>query len=157
MALKAGDAAPDFQLPSTSGGDVTLRSLAGKRVVLYFYPADDTPGCTKESCAFRDAYDGWRAKGVEVLGVSKDGLDSHAKFRSKYALPFPLLVDADLAVAKAFGAWGEKTSYGKTTVGLIRSTFLIGKDGKIEASWSPVKVDGHDEQVARAIEKGAPQ
>lgn len=151
MALSVGAKAPDFSLPSTSGGSVSLKDVAGKRVLIYFYPADDTPGCTAESCAFRDRYAEIQAAGVTILGVSKDDLASHEAFRAKYALPFPLLVDAGNAVAKAFGAFGEKVSYGKTVQGLIRSTFLIGADGAIAALWSPVKVKGHDEEVLAAI------
>jgi peroxiredoxin Q/BCP len=129
--LKIGDPAPDFALPSDSGDTVRLSDLRGKRVILYFYPADDTPGCTKQSCGFRDRYTAIEAQNAVVLGVSPDGVASHQKFRAKYDLPFPLLVDADHAVAEAYGAWGEKTSYGRTTVGLIRSHFVIDEEGRL--------------------------
>ena len=154
--LKAGEPAPAFDLRSTEGRSVSLASLSGKRVVLYFYPEDDTPGCTKESCAFRDAYAALRAAGVEVYGVSADDLASHERFRAKYALPFALLIDADNAVATAYGAWGETTLYGKKSVGTIRSTFAIDAEGKIAHAWYHVKVPGHVERVCAALGVAAP-
>ena len=149
--IQPGDKAPAFTLPSTSGKDISLADLRGKRVVLYFYPRDDTPGCTRESCAFRDALAQIRAAGAEVLGVSKDSLSSHDRFRAKYTLPFDLLSDADNSVAKQYGAYGQKKMYGKDVLGTIRSTFLIDEQGKIARVWSPVKVDGHVDQVLEAL------
>ncbi len=149
--LKQGDSAPDCDLEGTGSERVTLRAQKGKKVVLYFYPKDDTPGCTTEACGFRDTLARVSAKGAVVLGVSPDALDSHDRFRQKYDLPFTLLSDPDHAVAKRYGAYGEKNLYGKKTMGIIRSTFLIGQDGKIEAVWSPVKVEGHVDQVLAAL------
>jgi peroxiredoxin Q/BCP len=151
MPLAIGDAAPPFSLPSTSGGEVSLASLRGQRFVLYFYPKDDTPGCTTEACDFRDNLARVKAAGAEVYGVSKDSLAAHEKFRGKYGLPFPLLSDAGNEVAKAYGAFGEKKMYGKPVTGTIRSTFLIDAKGKIEQVWSPVKVKGHVEKVLAAL------
>lgn len=142
-----GASAPDFDLPSTSGSNIRLSALKGKKVVLYFYPKDSTPGCTREACDFRDLLPKIVKKGAVVLGVSKDSLASHAKFRESQKLPFDLLSDAGNEVAKAYGAFGEKTMYGKKVMGTIRSTFLIDEKGKIAAVWSPVKVDGHGESV----------
>lgn len=153
--LKPGQPAPAFALPSTSGKTVSLASLKGQRVVLYFYPRDDTPGCTREACAFRDDHAKLKKSGAVVLGVSADSLASHDRFRAKYTLPFELLSDADKSVAKAYGAYGEKTLYGKKIIGTIRSTFVIGADGKLEAVFSPVKVDGHSEKVLAALAGGA--
>ena len=149
--LRPGDRAPSFKLDSTSGGEVRLDAFRGKKLVLYFYPKDHTPGCTREACGFRDNITRLRRAGVEVLGVSRDSLDSHARFRDAYHLPFNLLSDPDHRVASAYGAYGEKTMYGRTVVGTIRSTFLIDEKGAIEAVWSPVRVDGHAEQVLAAL------
>ena len=151
MAIEEGKAAPAFTLKDQDGNAVKLSDLKGKNVVLYFYPADDTPGCTKESCAFRDDYSKLKKLGAVVLGVSPDDEKSHQKFIAKYSLPFPLLVDADHAVAEKYGAWGEKMNYGKKYMGLIRSTFLIGKDGKLLKAWRKVRVDGHAEAVLAAL------
>lgn len=151
MKLGVGDRAPDFNLPSTTGQNLSLASFRGKKVVLYFYPKDQTPGCTREACDFRDRHAALTDSGAVVLGVSRDSLASHDRFREKESLPFPLLSDDDNAVAKAYGAYGEKTSYGKTSMGTIRSTFLIDENGNILRIWSPVKVDGHVEEVLAAI------
>src|SRR5690349_12189049 len=154
--LSLGAAAPAFELESTSGKSISLASLKGKKVVLYFYPRDDTPGCTREACGFRDEFAAVRKAGAIVLGVSKDSLASHAKFRAKYELPFDLLRDEDNAVAKKYHAFGKKIMYGKEVTGTIRSTFLIDENGKLAAIWSPVKVDGHTEQVLAALRGVAP-
>jgi peroxiredoxin Q/BCP len=149
--IEEGRKAPDFSLPSSEGGEVHLKDLRGKTVVLYFYPKDDTPGCTREACAFRDRQAALKKKGVVVLGVSGDSLASHEKFKAKYELNFPLLSDADKAVAKKYGAWGEKVLYGKKTVGMIRSTFVIDGEGLVRKVFPRVKVDGHSEQVLEAV------
>jgi thioredoxin-dependent peroxiredoxin len=154
--LKVGQKAPVFTLPSTSGAEVSLASLAGRKVVLYFYPRDDTPGCTREACEFRDYDARFKKSGAVVLGVSSDTRASHDKFRAKYSLPFDLLVDADNAVAKKYGAYGEKVLYGKKTIGTIRSTFVIDEQGKLAAVWARVKVDGHAEKVLAAVTGEAP-
>ena len=149
--IKEGQQAPDFALPSSAGGEVSLKALKGKKVVLYFYPKDDTPGCTKEACAFRDAQAKIKKTGAVVLGVSPDSVASHEKFRTKYKLNFPLLADSDKAVAKRFGAFGEKVMYGKRVVGMIRSTFVIDEEGVVRRVFPRVRVDGHDEQVLEAL------
>lgn len=139
--------APKFELKDQAGQAVRLRDLEGKWVVLYFYPKDDTPGCTKEACSFRDSYGAIQQFGAVVLGVSADTEASHRKFAERYELPFPLLVDADHEVARAYGAWGTKSMYGKTYEGVIRSTFIIGPDGRIAKVWPKVKPDGHGQEV----------
>jgi peroxiredoxin Q/BCP len=149
--IKEGKAAPDFTLASSEGEDVQLSGLRGKTVVLYFYPKDDTPGCTREACAFRDAQARLKKAGAVVLGVSADSLAAHDKFRAKYKLNFPLLSDPDKAVAKKFGAWGEKVLYGKKTVGMIRSTFVIDGEGIVRKVFPKVKVDGHADKVLEAV------
>ena len=151
--IKEGQKAPDFVLPSSDGRDIALADLRGKPVVLYFYPKDDTPGCTKEACAFRDARAQLTKAGAVVLGVSPDPVERHQKFKQKYDLNFPLLADPDHAVAEKYGAWGEKTLYGKKSMGIIRSTFLIDKEGVVRKVWPKVKVDGHDEQVLAALKE----
>ncbi|HEY3128475.1 MAG TPA: thioredoxin-dependent thiol peroxidase [Acidobacteriota bacterium] len=145
--LKEGDKAPDFTLQDDTGKKVSLKSLRGKRVILYFYPKDDTPGCTREACGFRDQFADFGTVNAAVYGVSKDSLDSHKKFKSRYSLPFPLLSDPDLVVAKEYGAWGEKNMYGKKIMGIIRSTFIIDAKGRIEKIYRNVKVDGHIDAV----------
>lgn len=153
--LAVGDPAPAFDLPGDDGQRHSLAGLEGRRFVLYFYPRDSTPGCTTEACDFRDREPALTKAGVPVLGVSGDDLKSHAKFRGKHQLSFPLLSDPDHAVAGAYGAFGEKMMYGRALQGIIRSTFLIGPDGRIEAVWSPVKVAGHAEAVLQAVHEAA--
>jgi peroxiredoxin Q/BCP len=148
--LKEGDQAPAFTMEDQDGKPVKLSDFKGQRVVLYFYPKDNTPGCTTEACAFRDDYAKLKKKAV-VLGVSPDSAASHQKFIAKHALPFPLLVDDGHAVAEKYGAWGEKSLYGRKFMGIIRSTFLIGKNGKLEKVWPKVKVAGHNEEVLEAL------
>ena len=145
--LKEGQKAPDFRLQETSGKEVSLKDLKGKKVVLYFYPKDDTPGCTRESCDLRDNFAAFKKKNTVIYGVSRDSIESHVKFTDKYNLPFPLLSDPDHKLAEAYGAWGEKNMYGKKTMGIIRSTFVIDEDGKIGKIYKNVKVDGHAEKV----------
>jgi peroxiredoxin Q/BCP len=151
VKLAVGDSAPGFSLPDEDGKVVSLTDFAGRRVVLYFYPADDTPGCTKEACQFNDLLPDFSGVGAEVLGISKDGATSHQKFRSKYGLNFHLLSDPERSVMESYGAFGEKVSYGKTTMGTIRSTFIVGADGKIEGAWYNVKADGHAPKVLAAL------
>jgi peroxiredoxin Q/BCP len=151
--LREGQPAPDFELPSSDGPPVALRDLRGRPVVLYFYPKDDTPGCTREACAFRDAQAKLRKAGAVVLGVSPDSAESHRRFRDKYRLNFPLLADADKAVAKRYGAYGEKVLYGKKVKGMIRSTFVIDGAGVVRKVFAKVRVDGHDEQVLAALKE----
>jgi len=150
--LVVGDVAPDFELPASSGKNVKLSSLRGKRVVLYFYPADDTPGCTREACAFRDNLPKFDGMDAVVLGVSSDSLESHAKFISKYSLNFTLLSDEGLSAHKKYGTWKEKNNYGRTYMGTERSTFVIGPDGRIKKIFRKVKVDGHEAEVLAALE-----
>jgi peroxiredoxin Q/BCP len=149
--IEAGEKAPAFTLTADDGQKVRLADLKGRPVVLYFYPADDTPGCTKEACAFRDAQSKLAKSGAVVLGVSPDDIASHEKFRDKYSLNFPLLADPDHKVADKYGAWREKNMYGKKSMGIQRSTFLIDADGKVAKVWKRVSVDGHDEQVLAAL------
>jgi peroxiredoxin Q/BCP len=149
--IKEGQTAPDFTLPSSAGGELNLKGLRGQAVVLYFYPKDDTPGCTREACSFRDAQAKIKKTGAVVLGVSPDSVASHAKFKTKYKLNFPLLADPDKAVARKYGAFGEKTMYGKKVTGMIRSTFLIDGEGVVRKVFPKVRVDGHAEQVLEAL------
>jgi peroxiredoxin Q/BCP len=149
--IEEGATAPDFTLKSDAGEEVRLSALRGKPVVLYFYPQDDTPGCTKEACAFRDRSSDLAAKGAVVLGVSPDDVASHGKFRDKYSLNFPLLADTDHKVADLYGAWREKNMYGKKSMGIQRSTFLIDATGMVRKVWKKVSVDGHDAQVLAAL------
>ena len=150
--LKVGDTAPDFHLPSTEGREIALKDFRGKKnVVLYFYPKDDTPGCTKEACSFRDERPKFNKKDAVILGVSFDDLESHKKFVGKYKLPFPLLSDADKKVAEAYGVYKEKSMYGRTYMGIERSTFVIDKDGKIAQVYRKVKVDGHSDEILGAL------
>jgi len=149
--LAIGDKAPDFTLPSSSGKSVKLGDLKGKNVVLYFYPKDDTPGCTKEACAFRDNLPKFGEMDAVILGVSKDSLDSHEGFIKKYGLNFTLLSDEDLKVNNLYGTWVEKENYGRKYWGTERSTFVIGKEGKIRKIFRKVKVDGHEKEVLEAL------
>ena len=155
MAIEEGKAAPAFSLPDENGKKVALADLKGKNVILYFYPKDDTPGCTKEACGFRDDWKAFQKLGVAVIGVSGDGEASHQKFRAKYKLPFPLLSDPDRKVMEKYGAYGEKMMYGKKTVGVIRSTVWIGPDGKVKKHWARVaKAEAHPTQVLEALKAG---
>ena len=149
--IEQGEAAPDFELQTDRGEPLRLSTQRGKPVVLYFYPKDDTPGCTVEACAFRDRRSELAARGALVLGVSPDGVASHAKFRDKFSLDFPLLADPDHQVAEAYGAWRERTNYGKTSMGIQRSTFLIDGDGVVRQVWKKVDVKEHDQQVIDAL------
>ena len=147
MALKIGDRAPDFTLPDTQGNLVTLSDLKGKRVVLYFYPRDNTPGCIKEACGFRDAYDEYQAQNIIVFGVSTDDAKSHEKFTTKHNLPFPLLTDADGKVGELYDSYGLKKFMGKEFMGVIRNTFIISPDGTIEQIYKKVKPENHATQI----------
>jgi len=152
MAIEEGKAAPAFTLKDQNGDKVALKDLKGGDVVVYFYPKDDTPGCTKEACGFRDDFAAFEKLGVTVLGISPDDAESHTKFIEKYALPFPLLSDPDRKVMEKYGAWGEKNMYGKKTMGVIRSTVWIGADGKVKKHWKKVsKADQHPAKVLEAI------
>jgi thioredoxin-dependent peroxiredoxin len=149
--LEAGDPAPDFTLPDADGNKVSLSSLRGQRVIIYFYPAAMTPGCTKQACDFRDSLASLAAAGLAVLGISPDSPAKLARFRDKEGLNFPLLSDADRGVLEAYGAFGEKMMYGKTTVGVIRSTFVVGPDGKIEHAFYGVKATGHVARLRKEL------
>jgi len=149
--LKAGDRAPDIRLQTDSGVEFKLSALKGKRVVLYFYPRADTPGCTTEACEFRDGIKAFAKKGAAVVGVSPDKPAAQAKFKQKYNLPFTLLADEEKAAAQAYGVWQEKDMYGKMTMGIVRSTFIIGPDGKIEKVYAKVKAQGHAAAVLEAL------
>ena len=149
--LQEGSLAPDFTLSTDGGGEVTLSDYRGQKVVLYFYPKDDTPGCTTEACSFRDGYGAILATGAVVLGVSPDSVKSHDKFKTKYNLPFALLSDPDHQVAEAYGAWGEKKMYGKTHMGIIRSTFIIDGEGQIVKVFPKVTPKDHSQEVLAAL------
>ncbi len=149
--LKEGDTAPAFALQDQNGNTVSLSDFAGKTVVVYFYPKDDTPGCTKEACGFRDSYADLTARGAVVLGISADSPDSHAKFVGKYDLPFTLLSDPDKTVIQAFGAWGVKKMYGKEYEGIMRSTFVIGPDGVITKVFPKVKPADHAAEILKLL------
>jgi len=149
MPLNVGDPAPDFALPADGGGTVALRDLRGRKVVLYFYPKDDTSGCTAEACAFRDASPHFAEAGAVVIGISKDGVASHDRFKAKHGLPFALLSDGDGAVCEAYGVWVEKSMYGRKYMGIERVTFLIDEDGVIRRTWRKVKVPGHVDAVLK--------
>lgn len=145
--LEAGDEAPAFTLPDQDGEPVSLGDFAGRRVIVYFYPKDDTPGCTKEACQFNDNLAAFERAGAPVVGISPDPAESHQAFRAKYGLGLRLLSDPDHAVMEAYGAWGEKILYGRPTTGVIRSTFLVDEAGKIARAWYQVKADGHAAKV----------
>jgi thioredoxin-dependent peroxiredoxin len=149
--IQEGDKAPAFSLLSDEAKKVKLNDFAGAPLMIFFYPADDTPACTKEACNFRDKAAEFAKLGAKVIGISPDSADSHAKFKKKFKLNFPLLVDEDHAVADKYGVWGEKNLYGKKFMGLIRSTFLIDAKGKIAKAWRNIRVAGHDERVIAAL------
>lgn len=151
--IEEGARAPAFTLPAHDGSRVRLSDLRGAPVVLYFYPKDDTPGCTREACGFRDASERLAALGAIVLGVSRDSAAAHARFRDKHRLPFALLVDADHAVAERYGAWREKTLYGRKSLGIVRSTFVIAADGRVSRVFRSVRPDGHATQVLAALDE----
>ncbi len=150
--LEVGTKAPAFTAQTDTGTKVKLSDFKGKNIVLYFYPKDDTPGCTKEACAFRDASDQLSEMGAVVLGVSPDDEASHAKFRDKFSLNFPLLADPEHKIAEAYGAWREKNMYGKKSMGIQRSTYLIDAKGKVAKVWKKVNVDGHDADVIESLQ-----
>ena len=145
--LEAGMKAPQFTLTDGKGNTVSLADYLGKKVVLYFYPKDNTPGCTRQACAFAGAYDAFRKKGVEVIGISKDSVASHTKFAEKYSLPFVLLADPELIAIQAYGVWQEKMNYGKVSMGVVRSTFIIDEQGMIEKVMPKVKPDTNAEEI----------
>ena len=151
--LDVGSKAPDFTASTDSGGELSLQSLRGKIVVLYFYPKDDTPGCTTEACGFRDAVGDFSKAGAEIIGVSKDSVARHDKFKAKYKLPFTLVADEDGTLCEAYGVWQEKKNYGKAYMGIVRSTFLIDENGKIAAAWRNLRVKGHVEKVLEEAQK----
>jgi len=149
--IEVGDLAPDFSLPSDGGEVVRLSELRGTRVILFFYPKDDTSGCTKEACGFRDAMPAIQERGATVLGISPDPVSSHERFRNKYSLNFPLLADEEHRVALAYGAWGAKKMYGREYEGVLRSTFLIGEDGRVEKAYRKVRPAEHAEEVVAEL------
>jgi len=150
MALAEGDQAPDFTMPTDGGGSVSLADFSGEQVVLYFYPKDDTPSCTKEACAFRDAMPNFSKVDARIIGVSKDTVAKHDKFKAKYDLPFTLASDEAGSVCEAYGVWVEKNMYGRKYMGIERATFLIGDDGAVKKIWRKVKVPGHADAVLAA-------
>ena len=151
LKLKVGDVAPPFTVATSGGGRLSLADYLGKNVILYFYPKDDTPGCTKEACAFRDNFADFKKRGAVVLGVSPDPVKSHDKFVEKFKLPFTLLADEDKKIVQDYGVWGEKSFMGRKYLGVYRVTFLIGPDGKIKKIWPAVKPDEHVEEVLAAL------
>lgn len=151
LKLKEGDPAPDFNAPTSGGGRASLADFKGKNVILYFYPRDDTPGCTKEACAFRDHFADFQKKGAVVLGVSIDPVKSHDKFIKKFKLPFTLLADEEKKIVEAYGVWGQKSFMGRKYMGTHRVTFLIGSDGRIKKIWPTVKPEEHAEEVLAAL------
>ena len=151
VTLDAGDRAPAFTLKDQDGATHRLSDYRGRTVVLYFYPRDDTPGCTAEACSFRDQYGDIQAEQAVVLGVSTDDAESHRRFRAQHELPFPLLVDGGAKVASRYGAWGEKTLYGRKSIGMTRSTFIVGPDGRLLRVWKRARAAGHGEAVLKAL------
>jgi peroxiredoxin Q/BCP len=151
MSVEEGRKAPDFTAPTDGGGKLKLSDLSGKPVVLYFYPKDDTPGCTTEACGFRDAMPDFKKLKAQVLGVSKDSVARHDKFKAKYQLPFPLVSDEDGKICDKYGTWIEKSLYGRKYMGIERATFLIDKEGVVRKIWHKVKVAGHVEEVKQAL------
>ena len=149
--LEVGSFAPDFTLLDKDGNEVTLSDFRGKKVVLYFYPKDNTPGCTRQACAFAGAYAGFREKDIIVIGISRDSVASHAKFAEKYALPFTILSDPELVAIKAYGVWQEKKLYGKVSFGVVRTTFIIDEEGKIERVMEKVKPDTNAAEILAAL------
>ena len=150
FSANEGDKAPDFTLETDGGGSLNLSSLKGEKVVVYFYPRDNTPGCTQESCDFRDLEPDFSKVDAKIVGISKDGVSSHDKFKSKFDLPFILVSDPDLEAIKGFDVWQEKNLYGKKSMGVVRSTFLIDANGVIAKAWRKVKVKGHADEVLAA-------
>ena len=153
MTLDVGDKAPDFSAPTDGGGTASLKALKGKNVILYFYPKDDTPGCTTEACGFRDAVVDFSKVGAEIIGASKDSVARHDKFKAKHDLPFTLVADEDGKLCEAYGVWQEKKNYGKRYMGIVRSTFLIDGNGKIAATWRNLRVKGHVDKVLEEVRK----
>ena len=151
--LEAGDKAPAFQAKDQEGETVSLADFKGKKLVLYFYPKDDTPGCTKEACSFRDGWSKFKKRGIAVLGVSTDDEKSHRKFADKFSLPFPLLADPEKKIVTDYGVWGEKSMYGRKYMGTHRVTYVIDEKGKIAAVWPKVKPDGHADEILAALGK----
>ncbi|MFN7138809.1 MAG: thioredoxin-dependent thiol peroxidase [Limisphaerales bacterium] len=152
LILKEGDHAPTFRAETSGGGEISLSDLIGRNVILYFYPKDDTPGCTKQACSFRDSYEEFKKRGAIILGVSTDSSKSHDKFINKYNLPFVLLADENQEIVKAYGVWGEKSFMGRNFFGTHRVTFLIGPDGRIKKIWPKVKPEEHAAEVLAALE-----
>lgn len=150
--LKLGETAPEIKLPSSTGQEVALSDFRGKKVILYFYPKDNTPTCSQQSCSFRDAYGNIEDSGAVVIGVSADDVKSHLKFIEKYSLPFVLLADTEHVACEAYGVWQLKKMYGKEYMGIVRSTFLIDEDGKLVREWRKVRLKGHIEQVLEALQ-----
>ncbi len=150
-SIEAGSVAPDFTLPTDGGGEISLKDLKGRPLVVYFYPKDDTPGCTKEACAFRDDFPNFTGASAAIIGISKDPVAKHDKFKAKYDLPFTLASDAESDVCERYGVWVEKSMYGKTYMGIERATFLIDAEGKIARVWRKVKVPGHAGEVLDAV------
>jgi thioredoxin-dependent peroxiredoxin len=153
MAPDAGAKAPDFSLPDGEGKNVSLKDFKGKNLVIYFYPKDDTPGCTKEACDFRDNLARLKKAGAAVVGVSRDQVKSHAKFAAKYDLPFPLLSDVEGGMLEAYGVWQKKSFMGKSFMGIVRTTFLVDGNGVVRRAWEKVKVEGHVDEVLDAIKE----
>jgi peroxiredoxin Q/BCP len=153
MAIEVGKKAPDFKLPTDGGGTVSLKALRGKPVVLYFYPKDDTPGCTTEACGFRDNLPKFNRVKAEVIGISRDSAKSHDKFKAKYELPFTLASDEEGKASEAYGTWVQKSMYGRKYMGMERATFLIDKEGVVRHIWRKVKVPGHVEEVLAAVKE----